>query len=279
MSATDVILHVVDAFSDQPFAGNPAAICLLPKPAAEGWMGRIAREMNLSETAFLHPVVDGFALRWFTPTTEVRLCGHATLAAAHVLWEIGTLRADDEARFDTLSGWLICRKDGKWIEMDFPALSVDEVEVPEGLAKALGVTPVRVAKSIFDMLVEVPTAIEVRFAQPDFARLTTIDARGVIITAPGESGSGYDFVSRFFAPRAGINEDPVTGSAHCALGPYWRERLGRNEFTAFQESARGGVVRVAVRGNRIRLGGRAVTMSRVELTEAACADWAQRNEA
>jgi PhzF family phenazine biosynthesis protein len=271
VDATGVVLHVVDAFADRPFAGNPAAICPRPGPLDERWMQRVAREMNLSETAFLHPIEGGFSLRWFTPTSEVKLCGHATLASAHVLWETGVLRPDEVARFYTLSGWLTCRKDGAWIEMDFPALTMAEAEAPAGLAEALGVTPSRVARSAFNCLVELENAAAVRSMKPDLSRLAAVDTRGVIVTAQGETGSGYDFVSRFFAPRLGINEDPATGSAHCALAPYWRVRLGRDEFTAYQASERGGVLGLAVRGARVLMSGQAVTVSRVQLMPTAAA--------
>jgi PhzF family phenazine biosynthesis protein len=268
MSDDPLRLHVIDAFTDRPFAGNPAAICLLPESTDATWMQRVAREMNLSETAFLHPIKGGFSLRWFTPTVEVKLCGHATLAAAHVLWETGVLGTQEIARFHTLSGWLACRKDAAWIEMDFPALPGQAAEAPEDLIVGLGATPTRVENTGCRWVVELATAGEVRALTPDFARLKRLNPGRVVATAISDDAR-YDFISRFFAPDAGVNEDPVTGSAHCALGPYWRARLGRDEFTAYQASERGGVVRVAVRGDRLLLGGQAVTVSRVELTPAA----------
>jgi PhzF family phenazine biosynthesis protein len=258
----------VDAFTDRPFAGNPAAVCVLPAPRDESWMQDVAREMNLSETAFLHREADLYRLRWFTPAVEVELCGHATLASAHVLWEEGHLPPDATARFQTRSGLLTARRDGAWIELDFPATPVGAPsrEAADQLERALGV-PVRLAApSRFDCLAEVESEQTLRALSPDIGRLKALPVRGVIVTSRA-STPGFDFVSRFFAPRVGIDEDPVCGSAHCCLGPYWAERLGKNELVAYQASPRGGVVRVRVRGERIGLGGRAVTVLRGELVE------------
>jgi PhzF family phenazine biosynthesis protein len=255
----------VDAFADRPFTGNPAAVCILPGPREEGWMRGVAAEMNLSETAFLHPEDDGWRLRWFTPEVEVDLCGHATLATAHVLWEGGHLAADEQARFHTRSGLLTATRAGEWIELDFPAKPLLDAPAPEGLAEALGVTPVHVGRSHFDVLVEAASEAEVRQLRPDLGRLMAVEARGVIVTARAEEGAEYDFVSRFFAPRVGVNEDPVTGSAHCVLAPYWAAKLGRDELVGFQASRRGGTVRVRSAGDRVHLGGRAVTVLRGEL--------------
>ena len=255
----------VDAFTGEPFGGNPAAVCLLPAPADASWMQRVAREMNLSETAFLVRRDDGtFDLRWFTPSVEVDLCGHATLASAHVLWERHHLAPDAPAVFRTRSGRLSAVLRGAGIEMDFPAEPDEPGAVPDGLADALGAEPTYVGRNRFDYLVEVDAETAVRRLAPDFRRLGEIDARGVIVTARAES-DGFDFVSRFFAPRTGIDEDPVTGSAHCCLGPYWRRRLDRDTFTAWQASERGGLVRVVVRGHRVMLSGQAVTVLRGEL--------------
>lgn len=262
-----VDLQVVDAFTDRAFAGNPAAVCRLAGPPDETWMKALAREMNLSETCFLHPIDGGFSLRWLTPVAEVKLCGHATLASAYTLWADGILRLDEPARFLTASGWLTCRRDGGWIEMDFPALALEPVAPPPGLVEGLGVTPVAVRRAAFDYLVEVVDEATVRGLQPDFSRLKTVEARGITVTAKGATG-GYDFVSRFFAPAAGIDEDPVTGSAHCALGPYWQGKTGRNQFTAFQASARGGVVKLTVNADRVLLRGQAVPVSRLTLSTA-----------
>jgi len=257
-------LYQVDAFTDRAFAGNPAAVCLLPAPRPAVWMQSVAREMNLSETAFLVPREAGFDLRWFTPAVEVELCGHATLASAHVLWETGRLGQTETARFHTLSGVLTAERRAGEIELDFPAKPVEEVAPPAGLLEAFGgVKPRFVGKSRFDYLLELETEDLVRGAAPDCARLRTLPVRGVIITAAGNAP--YDFVSRFFAPGAGVDEDPVTGSAHCTLGPYWSQRLGKASFRAFQASARGGELRVEAVGDRVRLGGRAVTVFRGEL--------------
>ncbi|HKV09811.1 MAG TPA: PhzF family phenazine biosynthesis protein [Thermoanaerobaculia bacterium] len=258
-------LYQVDAFTDRPFAGNPAAVCLLPGPREASWMQSVAREMNLSETAFLHPEDGGWRLRWFTPAIEVELCGHATLASAHVLWETGRLAAGDTARFHTLSGLLTAEKQGEWIELDFPARRVEEVTPPDGLTAALGVeNPRFVGKSRYDYLLETGSEAEVRALDPDHRRLASLPVRGIIVTARAD-GSPYDFVSRFFAPGSGVDEDPVTGSAHCTLGPHWAERLGKNEMLAFQASPRGGAVRVRVAGERVKLGGQAVLVLRGQL--------------
>ena len=254
----------VDAFTDRVFRGNPAAVCVLPEPGDEAWMQNVAKEMNLSETAFLHRQGDAFNLRWFTPATEVDLCGHATLASAHVLWEMAHLPPDEQALFDTRSGRLTAQCQGDWIEMDFPAEPESAVMAPPDLDKALGVTSNYVGKNRFDYLVEVDSAETVRTMQPDFNLLGTIPCRGVIVTSRADS-SGHDFVSRFFAPGAGVNEDPVTGSAHCCLGPFWQSRLEKDSFVAYQASPRGGVVRVKVSGERVKLGGQAVTVLRGEL--------------
>lgn len=259
-----IILHVVDAFTNRPFSGNPAAVCVLPAARDDSWMQLVAREMNLSETAFLHPIEGGFLLRWFTPTVEVKLCGHATLASAHTLWVTGVLASDQVARFHTQSGWLTCRRAGEWIEMDFPASSIETAEAPPALLEGLGVKPIFVGKAVLNWLVELPSERAVRDVRPNYQRLGELPVQGVIVTARADA-SEFDFVSRYFAPASGVNEDPVTGSAHCALGPYWQKKLGKSDFVGHQVSARGGVVIVGVRGERVLLGGQAVTMSRVEL--------------
>lgn len=257
-------ITTVDAFTSERFRGNPAAVCILPEPRDEGWMQSVAREMNLSETAFLRARPDGFDLRWFTPSVEVALCGHATLASAHVLWETGLLKPDEQARFHTLSGVLTAeRKDGL-IELNFPANPPDPADAPEGLAEALGITPKYAGRSKFDYLVELHSEVAVRSLKPDFRRLREIPVRGAIVTSRAET-PGYDFVSRFFAPGSGVDEDPVTGSAHCCLAPFWSTRLNKTEFMAYQASARGGVLRLRLDGDRVRLGGHAVTVLRGEL--------------
>lgn len=251
----------VDAFTDHRFAGNPASVCLLETPAEDRWMQSVAQEMNHSETAFLHPEGDGFRLRWFTPTVEVDLCGHATLASAHLLWEEGVLSEEQPVLFHTRSGLLTATREGGWINLDFPAEPPAETSAPLELTEALGVAMHYVGRNRFDYLVEVDCEKVVRDLEPDLTLLESITARGFIITAAADRDD-YDFVSRFFAPGTGVREDPVTGSAHCCLGPYWAERLDRTELTGYQASARGGMVRVRVQNDRVILGGRAVTVLR-----------------
>jgi PhzF family phenazine biosynthesis protein len=252
----------VDAFTDKPFAGNPAAVCVLAEARDASWMQSVAREMNLAETAFLLPQADGYQLRWFTPAVEVDLCGHATLASAHALWEEGRLPLTDQARFHTRSGLLTARRIGDWIEMDFPATPDRPSPAPDGLIDALGASPKYIGKSAFDYIVELDSEDTVRQLKPDLTLLGKITVRGVIVTS---RAAEYDFVSRFFGPAVGIPEDPVTGSAHCCLGPFWGARLNKTEFVAYQASARGGVVRVRLEGDRVLLGGQAVTVLRGEL--------------
>lgn len=254
----------VDAFTNRPFAGNPAGVCILPKAADPAWMLDVAREMNLAETAFLVKQKDGYDLRWFTPAIEVDLCGHATLASAHVLWEDGHLPTKAQARFHTKSGLLTADQNGAWIELDFPATPARPANPPAGLTEALGAKPSFVGKSPFDYLVELDDESTVRGLTPNMSALAEVDARGVIVTARGQRT--YDFVSRFFAPQSGVPEDPVTGSAHCALAPYWSAKLGKKELMAFQASSRGGELRLRVAGDRIKIGGQAVTVLRGELT-------------
>ncbi len=255
----------VDAFTNVPFAGNPAAVCVLPTPRSEDWLRNVAREMNLSETAFLTPRDGEYDLRWLTPAVEVDLCGHATVASAHVLWEDGHLPAGKQARFHTRSGLLTADRRGDWIELDFPVKIATPAEPPAELLPALGVTSAQaVAKNVFDYLVELESEEQVRALTPDHSLLRKIPVRGVIATARSSSPE-FDFVSRFFAPGAGVDEDPVTGSAHTALGPYWGAKLGKTEMTAFQASARGGVVRIRLNGDRIILGGQAVTVMQAAL--------------
>lgn len=260
------IITQVDAFTDKPFAGNPAAVCVLPTPQSDEWMQNVAQEMNLSETAFLVKQDDGFNLRWFTPTTEVPLCGHATLASAHVLWSEGHLSPGKTARFHTKSGLLIAKQQGEWIELDFPVTHSHVTVVPPELSKALGVPLTSVVQNYLGYLVEVESEDLVRQMQPNFQQLKTLPMADVIVTSTTHPDSKYDFVSRFFAPGLGINEDPVTGAAHCCLAAYWRDRLGKDEFLAYQASSRGGVVKVSYSGgDRVLLAGQAVTVLRGEL--------------
>ncbi len=257
------IFHV-DAFTSEPFAGNPAAVCLLPDARDERWMQSVAREMNLSETAFLVREGAGFHLRWFTPEVEVALCGHATLASAHILWEEGILAHSEQAHFYTRSGELTASLENNRIELNFPAKPVAPAPTPAGLFEALGVQTSYLGKSEYDYLLLLDCEQAVRDVAPDFAQLRKVAARGIIVTARCE-GTEFDFVSRFFAPASGVDEDPVTGSAHCSLGPFWQARLGKSEMMALQVSARGGVLNVRIAGDRVFLGGHAVTILRGEL--------------
>jgi PhzF family phenazine biosynthesis protein len=259
-------IYQVDSFTRRPFAGNPAGVCVLPAARDAAWMQAVAAEMNLSETAFLVPRPDGsWDLRWFTPAVEVDLCGHATLASAHVLWETGRLAATAAARFQTKSGLLTATRTGDRIEMDFPAKPVEQAKPPPDLLAALGGETRWVGRNGMDYFVELADERAVRGLAPDFTRLARVACRGVIVTAKADAGTDADFVSRFFAPQSGIAEDPVTGSAHCALGPFWRDRLGRDDLVGEQVSRRGGVVAVRCAGDRVILGGHAVTVLRAEL--------------
>lgn len=262
-----VPIYQVDAFTHERFKGNPAAVCVLEQERDLAWMQNVAAEMNLSETAFVVPRGDGaFGIRWCTPATEVALCGHATLASSHVLFETGRVPADATITFQSKSGPLRARRSGRWIELDFPACPESTAEPPPDLAPALGVAPIYAGKNDEDYLVLVDSERTVREMAPDFQLLKRLGTRGVMVTAPAGT-AGFDFVSRFFAPGVGINEDPVTGSAHCCLGPFWMQRLHKNELVGFQASPRGGVVRVRVAGVRVFLGGEAVTVLRGELLE------------
>jgi PhzF family phenazine biosynthesis protein len=254
-------LFVADAFTDRPFRGNPAAVCLLDRPREEEWMQSVAAELNVSETAFLLPEGDGFHLRWFTPRVEVDLCGHATLASAHIVWQERRAGPKSDIDFHTRSGRLTATRREAAIALDFPANPDTTAEPPAGLLEALGTSARHVGRTRSDYLLELKSAAVVRGLRPDFVRLRATEARGVIVTARSDDPS-FDFVSRFFAPAAGIDEDPVTGSAHCSLGPFWAARLGRTALVGYQASARGGVVRVEVRGERVTLIGRTVTVWR-----------------
>ena len=247
-------IYTVDAFTSEPFGGNPAGVCLLTEPAPDLWMRSVAAELRHAETAFLH----GRSLRWFTPAAEVALCGHATLAVAHVLYASG--RADGKIEFATRSGPLTTERDPDdgLIVMDFPAKPATAAPAPPGLIESLNVTPVWTGRSEFDLMVQVASAAQVRAATPDFDRLARVETRGVILTAEGSGDA--DFVSRFFAPRLGVPEDPVTGSAHCTLAPYWSARFGRSALVGAQLSERGGIVRTVVEADRVKLAGRAVTI-------------------
>ncbi|WP_208543885.1 PhzF family phenazine biosynthesis protein [Paenibacillus protaetiae] len=256
---------MVDSFTSEPFRGNPAAVCLLDKAEDGQWMQQVAAEMNVSETAFVYPEAGLWRLRWFTPVVEERLCGHATLAAAHILWQSGRLQPGETARFMTLSGQLTAQQNGAGgITLDFPSEPVQPVETEQALIEALGLIPRYTGRNRLDLLVEVDSEQTVRQLRPDMALLAKLDCRGVIVTSRA-AGSGYDFVSRFFAPMDGISEDPVTGSAHCALAPYWGKRLRRDSLVGYQASARGGYVAVQLAGDRVRLTGEAVTVMKGSL--------------
>jgi PhzF family phenazine biosynthesis protein len=260
----------VDAFAERPFTGNPAAVCILEQPREESWMQLVAREMNLSETAFLVAHDGGYDLRWFTPAVEVALCGHATLASAHVLWEDGYLRADQPAIFHTKSGVLTARKNSSLIEMDFPATPMTpDPSLHRTMEAALGLKIKTAGRTRFDVMVEVEDEASVRALRPDITKIGHLDLRGLIVTSAA-CGSDYDYVSRFFAPGAGVDEDPVTGSAHCCLGPFWKQRLGRGNLTGYQASARGGYVGTRCEGDRVILSGHAITVLRGEMV--ACAE-------
>ncbi|NBD32909.1 MAG: PhzF family phenazine biosynthesis isomerase [Cyanobacteria bacterium] len=256
----------VDAFTNTPFSGNPAAVCVLTEPQSDHWMQQVAAEMNLSETAFLHPHENGYALRWFTPTTEVPLCGHATLASAHVLWSEGYLPLDQPARFHTKSGLLTANRHEDWIKLDFPAATYTSVAIPELLPQALGMPVQSVQVTDLGYLVEVDSADRIKQMQPDLGLLARLERPNAIITSLANPESGFDIVSRFFAPGLGIPEDPVTGAAHCVLGPYWCCRLQQDTLLAYQASPRGGVVKVSYDGSdRVSLSGQAVTVFRAEM--------------
>lgn len=259
-------IYQVDAFTDKLFAGNPAGVCILEEEKDDEWLQKLAREMNLSETGFLLKEDDGYNLRWFTPTDEVDLCGHGTLSSAHILWEDGYLSEDEEAHFHTRSGLLTATYNDGWIELNFPAELAEETNTPDKLIEALEVDPIYVGKNRFDYIIEVESEETIRELEPDFKLLTEVDSRGVIVTARSESDD-YDFISRFFAPNIGINEDPVTGSTHCCLGPYWQDKLGKSELLGYQASKRGGAVKVRVVKERVYLAGRVVTVFSGQLSD------------
>ncbi len=250
-------IYQVDTFTEEPFKGNPAAVCILNEPKEDKWMYNVAEEMSLPETAFIHNKEGRYTLRWFTPTHEVDLCGHATLASAKVLWATGMVQKVKDIDFHTKSGVLTARSKGEWIELDFPIEAEEKVEPPKKLLEALNVVPKYVGKNRMDYLIEVDNEDIVRGIEPDFRKLKEVDTRGVIITSSSDSNQ-YDFVSRFFAPAIGIDEDPVTGSAHCCLAPYWNKKLNKNEFIAYQASQRGGTLKIRFGKERVYLSGKAI---------------------
>ena len=258
----------VDAFTAEAFKGNPAAVCVLPSPKDDRWMQSVAREMNLSETAFLLKQDGHYSLRWFTPATEVPLCGHATLASAHVLWTEGYASTGQEIKFATKSGILTAKYQNDWIQLDFPANRSQDIPPITKLRDALGVPLKTVSYNSLGYLVEVASTQQVEQLQPNFTLLKQLPISNVIVTSKAKEDSEYDFISRFFAPGLGINEDPVTGAAHCCLAPYWRDRLQKNQFLAYQASIRGGVVKIDYDGgDRVFLQGQAVTVMRGELID------------
>ncbi|WP_019504991.1 PhzF family phenazine biosynthesis protein [Pleurocapsa sp. PCC 7319] len=256
----------VDAFTNQAFKGNPAAVCVLPEAQNDQWMQLVAQEMNLSETAFLHKQDQDYSLRWFTPTTEVPLCGHATLASAHVLWTEGYASTGQSINFQTKSGLLTANYRDDWIELDFPANRSQAIPPITKLQDALGVQLKTVLYNSLGYLVEINSPEQVEQLRPNFGLLKQLPISNVIVTSLAADNSEYDFVSRFFAPGLGIDEDPVTGAAHCCLAPYWRDRLQQDSFLAYQASLRGGVVKINYDGgDRVFLQGQAVTVMHGEL--------------
>ena len=253
----NIKFYQVDAFTDQPFKGNPAAICFLDEELSTETMLQIAAENNLAETAFVQKLADGFNLRWFTPTVEVQLCGHATLATSHILWQEGILKAEETARYHTLSGLLTAKKKGEWIEIDLPAKGNKPVDVPEDVLAALQVQPINTAYAD-RYIIEVETPKEVENIKPDFSILKHHEM--VIVTSKGAASSPYDFVSRTFGPSVGVDEDPVTGSSHCCLAPYYATLLNKTQFFAYQASERGGEMKLELKGDRVLLSGHAVTL-------------------
>ncbi len=250
----------VDAFTDKMFSGNPAAVCLMENEIDDALMQNIAAEMNLSETAFVKKIKDGFSLRWFTPKTEVELCGHATLASAHILWQEGILNPDEEAVFYTVfKGKLTARKTGDEIELNFPVNAPVQTEFIKELEEAIGVRPVRLGVTDHHYLAELNSEEELRNVSPDFDLLEKLEKYGTILTCRSENKE-YDFISRFFAPAKGVKEDPVTGSAHCVLTPYWSSKLNRKKLNAYQASERGGKLTVTLEGERVLISGKAVTV-------------------
>ncbi|MFM8932278.1 MAG: PhzF family phenazine biosynthesis protein [Gemmataceae bacterium] len=255
---------VVDAFTSQPFQGNPAAVVPLDRWPSDAWLQNVAMEMNHAETAFLVPAGSGHHLRWFTPAVEDDLCGHATLAAAKALDHLNLWPAKGPVRFQTRSGELRVNRQGSQFELDFPVLPPVPCPAPPNLLQALAATPVHIGKNSMDYLVELPDEKALRDLRPDLKLLGTVPCRGVIVTAPSDN-SQFDCVSRFFAPAVGVDEDPVTGSAHCCLAEFWSKKTGKHDLIGNQASRRGGIVTMRLRENRVFLGGQAVVVSEGKL--------------
>lgn len=260
-------MYQADAFTDKLFRGNPAAICMLPEWLPETTMQSIAAENNLAETAFIVTTENGYEIRWFTPTIEVDLCGHATLAAAHIIFQHYNTTATELSFYSHRSGTLKVHKESGMLTLDFPVDTYSKVTTPAALVQGLGIEPMETFKGKTDYMAVLPSEQDVIELRPDFDRLGTLDARGIIVTA---AGSDTDFVSRFFGPQSGINEDPVTGSAHTTLTPYWAAELGRDQLTAIQLSDRKGYLWCKMRGSRVAISGNAVTylQGEIELSEA-----------
>ncbi len=261
---TTIPIYLIDAFTDQPFKGNPAGVVLLEKPASEKWMQNVAMEMNQAETAFVVPLEKGYGLRWFTPTVEVDLCGHATLAAASILWRLHKVPKTETISFDTKSGWLHCTRHDETIQLDFPAKRMELCDPPLGMILSMHLSDFTCYSNKMDYMIVVKDEGIVRAMEPDFIKLAQVACRGVILTARSAT-ENVDFISRFFAPASGILEDPVTGSAHCALGPFWAEQLGKTKLRGYQASKRGGYVNVEVKDERVLLRGQAVTFMKGEI--------------
>jgi PhzF family phenazine biosynthesis protein len=257
-------IYQIDAFTNEPFKGNPAAVCLLSEAISENRMQKIALEMNLSETAFLLPEDEGFRLRWFTPLVEVELCGHATLASSFILFNQELVKKNDPIHFFTRSGELKASIQGDWINLNFPGFEEKPFLEAEMLKTILQEDPINIVSSGENVIVELKTSNEIRQLKPDFIQLVKIPIHGLVVTARSDLEE-FDFISRYFAPWVGINEDPVTGSAHACLAPYWEKRLKKRKMVAFQASSRGGVVRVEVQGNRVLISGQAIMILKGEL--------------
>lgn len=270
-------LQTVDAFTDKPFSGNPAAVCLLDDILPDSLMQKIAMEMNLSETAFVlrekdedgNPT-DTYSLRWFTPSSEIDLCGHATLASGHIMWQEGVCKEDETIKFNTRSGLLTAKKSDKGITLDFPAIPQKEIKYPPELIASIGgANPVYVGMTKWNYIIELENEEAIHNAKPDYSIMLSLPGWGTIITAQADKNGlgkdGYDVVSRFFAPEKGVPEDPVTGSAHCAIAPYWQNKLGKSTLKAYQASERGGTLLLEVIGDRVTLTGTGVTMMAGEM--------------
>jgi PhzF family phenazine biosynthesis protein len=252
-------IYQVAAFTEEPFHGNPAVVCFLSEPKNDGWMQSVATEMNMPVTAFLYKNDDHYSLRWFTSTTEIPICGHGTLASAHILYDLNHISREASATFMTKSGWLTANFNAGWIEFTFPSKPDQKTIAPKKLNQALGVKPTYVGKNHFDYIVEVEGEDVVKNLKPNIDIIAQMPVRGVIVTSVSNSNK-YDFVSRFFSPAQGIDEDAVTGSAHCCLGPYWERKLNKSDFIAFQASSRGGILKIRVNGERVLLAGKAMTV-------------------